>query len=782
MSMLQSSKKFLSVVLLVSGLHTAFGFALLGPIGNGGDSWQTAVIGYDYAAYVDESFFDSPGGPIFLGDIGAPKNIGEGYRRNVRTLCYAYNANFLSFFGTNGATAVDGAFAIMNGLTNVDNYSADLSEFPLNSQHFNYTAQSLFLSDIKSHTLHLLVEQMGLEAPERFTWAMAERSPGTACPATAQYLIVQRNYGISPTGLNQVPYSPYVNNILYSYEIFEDCTGGNPLAWTFPFPVDPLAQYDTTVAANSTTALYLLPWPGGLQVGGFFSGLTRDDVAGLRYLWSSNNIVRETAGTGSLLQTTNVSAQEQLLTTSDLSVLLATGFTNAIANLQALIPGVLVAGSSNSFQAVCTPNVVAYFTNYIGSPYGSPQISVIATNGFNCVGQQVFSYTFANVITNGNLAGNPNLINPGGYTLNFSPNSTATVVTTTLGPLIGAPYGSPSVTNTTVQTVTTPGSPSGEYFIIPAGQCGWQIVPTPGFPFATVTYTTNVTASATNNAASATNNVGFVTSQTIITAFTNHTYVVEPINCPLTAGATGLYEGIENVKFVRANFDSLIGQFFQPITNSYTMNVVTNSQLVTQTFQRVVTAPDILMNADNFIAGNTFDGNVTRNINFDQGNILPGLAGPGVINSPVTFNYNKIGTAFRNGPLEDVIPVTLSELTQYPTTAWASFDGSTNIPVLYPNGTSYQNLANQLLIQISPATLPNGVNGAAYPATTFTASGGSFQPPFTWSATGLPSGLTLSAGGTISGTPTQSGTFDIVIILTDSLSRTVQWNYTITIP
>jgi hypothetical protein len=780
--MLQSSKKFLSVVLLVSGLHTAFGFALLGPIGNGGDSWQTAVIGYDYAAYVDESFFDSPGGPIFLGDIGAPKNIGEGYRRNVRTLCYAYNANFLSFFGTNGATAVDGAFAIMNGLTNVDNYSADLSEFPLNSQHFNYTAQSLFLSDIKSHTLHLLVEQMGLEAPERFTWAMAERSPGTACPATAQYLIVQRNYGISPTGLNQVPYSPYVNNILYSYEIFEDCTGGNPLAWTFPFPVDPLAQYDTTVAANSTTALYLLPWPGGLQVGGFFSGLTRDDVAGLRYLWSSNNIVRETAGTGSLLQTTNVSAQEQLLTTSDLSVLLATGFTNAIANLQALIPGVLVAGSSNSFQAVCTPNVVAYFTNYIGSPYGSPQISVIATNGFNCVGQQVFSYTFANVITNGNLAGNPNLINPGGYTLNFSPNSTATVVTTTLGPLIGAPYGSPSVTNTTVQTVTTPGSPSGEYFIIPAGQCGWQIVPTPGFPFATVTYTTNVTASATNNAASATNNVGFVTSQTIITAFTNHTYVVEPINCPLTAGATGLYEGIENVKFVRANFDSLIGQFFQPITNSYTMNVVTNSQLVTQTFQRVVTAPDILMNADNFIAGNTFDGNVTRNINFDQGNILPGLAGPGVINSPVTFNYNKIGTAFRNGPLEDVIPVTLSELTQYPTTAWASFDGSTNIPVLYPNGTSYQNLANQLLIQISPATLPNGVNGAAYPATTFTASGGSFQPPFTWSATGLPSGLTLSAGGTISGTPTQSGTFDIVIILTDSLSRTVQWNYTITIP
>jgi Putative Ig domain len=47
----------------------------------------------------------------------------------------------------------------------------------------------------------------------------------------------------------------------------------------------------------------------------------------------------------------------------------------------------------------------------------------------------------------------------------------------------------------------------------------------------------------------------------------------------------------------------------------------------------------------------------------------------------------------------------------------------------------------------------------------------------------LPPGLTLSSAGTLSGTPTQSGTFDTVVIkLTDSLSRTVQWTYTITIP
>ncbi|HVX66586.1 MAG TPA: Ig domain-containing protein, partial [Bryobacteraceae bacterium] len=50
-------------------------------------------------------------------------------------------------------------------------------------------------------------------------------------------------------------------------------------------------------------------------------------------------------------------------------------------------------------------------------------------------------------------------------------------------------------------------------------------------------------------------------------------------------------------------------------------------------------------------------------------------------------------------------------------------------------------------LSISPGTIPNGAVGVAYPSTTFTASGG--IPPYTWSATGLPPGLSLD---------TQSGT------------------------
>ena len=240
-------KRFLWVVFLASGVQASWGFALLGPTGNGGDAWQTATIGYDLA-YLDESSPDSPGGPVFLGDIGAPKNIGEGYRRNVKTLYYTYDANFAGFFGPVGETNVDAAFAIMNSLTNVDSYTNDLSNFPLNSQHFNFQAQTLFLTDIKSETLHLLVEQMGLAAPERFTWTLGERDTPPGCPLTTFYLVLQRNLAISPTPLNQIQYSSYVNNVLYSYLIVAGCRTAD--AFTVRFSVDTSSLEYSYVGAN----------------------------------------------------------------------------------------------------------------------------------------------------------------------------------------------------------------------------------------------------------------------------------------------------------------------------------------------------------------------------------------------------------------------------------------------------------------------------------------------------------------------------------------------------
>ena len=66
-------------------------------------------------------------------------------------------------------------------------------------------------------------------------------------------------------------------------------------------------------------------------------------------------------------------------------------------------------------------------------------------------------------------------------------------------------------------------------------------------------------------------------------------------------------------------------------------------------------------------------------------------------------------------------------------------------------------------------TLPNGMFGTSYSQTIVTATGG-VSGPFTYLVTSgaLPPGLTLEPDGTLSGTPTQVGTFSFTITATDS--------------
>jgi hypothetical protein len=63
------------------------------------------------------------------------------------------------------------------------------------------------------------------------------------------------------------------------------------------------------------------------------------------------------------------------------------------------------------------------------------------------------------------------------------------------------------------------------------------------------------------------------------------------------------------------------------------------------------------------------------------------------------------------------------------------------------------------------------VQGVAITPVTLTASGGS-GAPYTFSATGLPAGLSISSSGTISGTPTVSGTFSYTVTVTDKDGNT----------
>jgi hypothetical protein len=787
----------LFVAMLAMSWQQARGFALLGPApftpagdlsgslpASFSDTWQTIVLGYGLP-YEDSIL---AGGPTFLGDLGGPKNvgiqgtkdsIGQGYRRNDKVVYYSYDANFQSFFGPQGEAAADQAFAIMNAFFNtysngVDGYSANLTEFPFISQHFNGTAQGLYLTDLKSVLLHCLVEQMGLAEPERYTWTLADREvispPG--CPFGNFYLVLQRNYDTVDQPLTGPQtgnlFSPYVNNILYTYSILEDCGTHGPLwtAITVPYSTDTTIPEYTAVAANDYEG-GSISGLGGLQVGGFYTGLTEDDAAGLRYLMSSNSYAEESPASGSLLEATNFNLVP--LETSDLGALLLYAQTNPPAALLTQFPNLVINSFSNYYTIVSNPIVFSYFTNYPGSSVGSPPVFVVGTNGYALALQTNYVYTFDNLVI-----------------VHYHTNTVAKVVTTSLAELNGAPAGTGIYTNTTTKNITLTNVPSGDYYLLPPNSCGFDIAKTLVSNYLAGT-TTNVIATATNAT------TGFVGTESIVTYFTNNWY--EYYACNLQTSSPAYYQGIQHIQFVRvdADVDSLTGIWVDSggnpitVTNTYTMVLSSNLQAVTRTFQRIVTQPDILITAAPDNQPNTFNGTVTRNIFFEIGNILNEESGPGVIDGQSAISFNEVGNAWWNGPFSDTNTFLVgtgsdvNQTTGIPSLLWASFDGTTNPPVIYPTSLTASELESQMLITISPSAVPNGTNGVPYTPTQFTAQGGT--PSYNWSASGLPSGLTFY-GGLLSGTPNDTnGTYMTQITLMDSSlpTNTISLTYPITI-
>ena len=69
-------------------------------------------------------------------------------------------------------------------------------------------------------------------------------------------------------------------------------------------------------------------------------------------------------------------------------------------------------------------------------------------------------------------------------------------------------------------------------------------------------------------------------------------------------------------------------------------------------------------------------------------------------------------------------------------------------------------------VAVTTSTLPASTFGAAYASTTLAASGG--IGPYSFTATGLPAGLTLSPAGVLTGTPSAAGNFTVVVTARDA--------------
>ncbi|HZI67662.1 MAG TPA: choice-of-anchor L domain-containing protein [Thermoanaerobaculia bacterium] len=83
-------------------------------------------------------------------------------------------------------------------------------------------------------------------------------------------------------------------------------------------------------------------------------------------------------------------------------------------------------------------------------------------------------------------------------------------------------------------------------------------------------------------------------------------------------------------------------------------------------------------------------------------------------------------------------------------------------------------------VTITPSTLPGGSVGTAY-SQALTAVGGTGPYVFTLASGSLPSGLAVSPGGVLSGTPTQNGTFSFAVTATDANGCPGQASYSLVV-
>ena len=261
-------RKLLLGSILTLIVNEAIAFTLLGPLA----TWQTDVLGYNANA---------PG-------FGGPMNLGEEYRWNVPVVYYAFTPEFLNYFGQHGVDEVEKAMKFLNDLPPASQLK--LEDYPLTSQRSNYRAQALGLVDLKSTALTLMAEGMGICDPTRFVFTLRNR--WTVPPMTTNYHVIKRNF--DPVTWQN---SSFVNGQLWTYTTIID------MSLAITAPVDPLALLgliNAPVTSGSGNALLL--------VGGFWTGFTRDDVGGLKYIYRPDNYNVENATPNAFAGSFGVSA------------------------------------------------------------------------------------------------------------------------------------------------------------------------------------------------------------------------------------------------------------------------------------------------------------------------------------------------------------------------------------------------------------------------------------------------------------------------------------------
>jgi len=145
--------------------------------------------------------------------------------------------------------------------------------------------------------------------------------------------------------------------------------------------------------------------------------------------------------------------------------------------------------------------------------------------------------------------------------------------------------------------------------------------------------------------------------------------------------------------------------------------------------------------------------------------------------APLSYQWKKNGLA-----------VSGASSSAYTTLPTSSSDTGAQFTVVVSNSSGSVTSSAAVLtvstsippLELTTSQLPGGTVGSSY-STTLSASGGT--PPYSWSVSSgtLPTGLSLSSSGTLSGTPTVAGAFPFTVAVKDTASASASASLSINV-
>ena len=311
-------KKLISIIAFTVMTLPSQAFVLMGP------SDPTATVNELTLMWPGSTGVSSANVNDFL--YGTPKDKFRFFRLNTPYLTYGFHESFVQYFGAEGVVAIDESMRVVNDFFIPEDGSySGMSDLDLIKHGFsgnfatwwrNQTAANENLIDLKSLTLGMVVNRLGLGNPHRYAFtAYGVDTTDTATTSQAIFRTKLNNY--DPLTLEQ---TDRINDIQYSYRLIHTHPAGtavtvaNVTAMVMDMEEFTSSTEDHTyssVAAiqdafyGNTSIVWTQPpskfgfgiyYDGLNAMGGMYQprhALTYDDAGGLKYLYTKDNVVME---------------------------------------------------------------------------------------------------------------------------------------------------------------------------------------------------------------------------------------------------------------------------------------------------------------------------------------------------------------------------------------------------------------------------------------------------------------------------------------------------------